>query len=292
MVNVCFCRLGRNLPAPFAGYVLPYVRKSIARLEGDSPCTVIGAMWNGLACAAAVAVWNETDGELLSLFVDPKARGCGIAGRMMDHILEEGARLGKERLSFTYVLKDEELAAMDALVAARGGRTENDAPICGLASDDFLDSPLLGPALRPGWRRPEAIRLFSELTEMQRALLEDAEGLPDYLRPSAMGEKLDPALSAAWLENGQPAAFVLGFQSGDRMFCQSSIWRGPDAPEGSLRALIGTQVNQCWYRSGGSFVFFISPINPRSAAIAEWFTGGNYEPYTQRKATIPVSERA
>ena len=75
------------------------------------------------------------------------------------------------------------------------------------------------------------------------------------------------------------------------MFCQSSVWRGPDAPEGSFRALIGAQINQCWYRSGGSFVFFISPINPRSAAMAEWFTGGNYEPYTQRDAWIPISDK-
>ncbi len=291
MVNVAFCRLGRNLPAPFAGYVLPYVRKSIARLEGDDPCTVIGAMWNGLACAAAVAVWNETDGELLSLFVDPKARGCGIAGRMMDHILEEGARLGKERLSFTYVLKDEELAAMDALVESRGGITENGPPVCGISSDDFVDSPLLGPALRPGWQRPGAIRLFSELTQAQLDMLEVAEGLPPFLRPSAMGEKLDPALSAAWLKEGRPVSFVLGFQSGERMFCMSSSWKGPGAPEGSFRALIGTQVNQCWYRSGGSFVFFISPINPRSAAMAEWFTGGNYEPYTQRQATLSIWDR-
>ena len=26
----------------------------------------------------------------------------------------------------------------------------------------------------------------------------------------------------------------------------------------------------------------------RSAAMAEWFTGGNYEPYTQREALIPI----
>ena len=89
MVNVSFCRLGRNIPAPFAGYVLPYVRKSIARLEGDAPCTVIGAMWNGMACATAVTVWDETAGSLLSLFVDPKARGCGIAGRLVDLLLAE-----------------------------------------------------------------------------------------------------------------------------------------------------------------------------------------------------------
>ena len=292
MVNVSFCRLGRNIPAPFAGYVMPYVRKSIAKAEDDSACTVIGAMWNGLACAAAVAVWEETDGTLLSLFVDPKARGFGIAGRLIDHLLAEGARLGKTELRVDYVLKDEELAAMDALVASRGGSSVNGAPVCGMFSDDFLDSPLLGPALKPGWRRPASVALFSELTQPQLALLENMEELPAYLRPSVLGERVDPALSTVWLENGRPAAFTLGFQTGERMFCHSSAWRGPHAPEGSFRTLICAQVNQCWYRSGGSFVFYISPIHPRSAAMAEWFTGGNYEPYTQREATIPIPDRA
>ena len=289
MVNVSFCRLGRVIPEPFSGYILPYVRKMLTQLDADAEYTVIGAMWNGLACGAAVVIWDETDGELSSLFVDPKARGCGVAGHLLDLLLEEGARLGKDALYMDYILKNSELAAMDALVGSHGGDFENGAPVCGMASDDFLSHPLLGPALRPGWKRPAPIVLFSELTQQQLAALEDAEDLPAFLHPSALqGERLDTALSAVWLSDGKPVAFVLGFQSGDRMFCQSSIWRGPDAPEGSFRALICTQINQCWYRSGGSFTFFISPINPRSAAMAEWFTGGNYEPYTQREAVIPI----
>ena len=289
MVNVSFCRLGRSIPEPFAGYVLPYVRKTIANLEDASACTVLGAMWNGLACAAAVALWDEEAGVVASLFVDPKARGCGIAGHLVDLLLEEGDRLGKEVLFLDYILKDEELAAMDALVARRGGEVENGAPVCGMNSDDFLDSPLLGPALRPGWKRPGSIVLFSQLTPGQQEMLDQAENLPEFLRPSYLAQdRVDPDLSAVWLQDGKPVAFVVGFQSGDRMFCQSSIWRGPDAPEGSFRALICTQVNQCWYRSGGSFVFFISPINPRSAAMAEWFTGGNYEPYTQRETVLYI----
>jgi GNAT superfamily N-acetyltransferase len=286
MVNVAFCRLGQNIPEPFAGYVLPYVRKAVAQAEKES-CTVLGAMWNGLACAAAVVQWDASDGTLLSFFVDPKARGCGVGGHLLDLLIEEGKRLDKEALYVDYILKDEELAAMDALVESRGGTWDNGAPVCGMSSEDFLDSPLLGPALRPGWQRPAAIRLFSELTPAQQHTLEGPE-LPYFLRPSALGDRLDPSLSAVWLEGEKPVAFALGFQSGDRMFCQSSIWRGPDAPEGSFRALICAQVNQCWYRSGGSFVFFISPINPRSAAMAEWFTGGNYEPYTQREAVVPI----
>ena len=291
MVNVSFCRLGRHIPAPFAGYVLPFVRKSIAQADGDNAVTVLGAMWNGLACAAAAAVWGETRGEMLSLFVDPKARGCGIAGKLVDLLLAEGARLGKTSLTCNYVLKDEELAAMDALTDSRGGTIESGAPVCGIDVEDFLDSPLVGPALHPGWKRPKAVSLYSELTPRQLELLESAEGLPAFLRPSAVEGRLDAALSAAWIEDGKPAAFVLGYQSGERMFGQSSLWRGPDAPEGSLRALICTQLNQCWYRCGGCYTFFISPINPRSAAIAEWFTGGNYEPYTQRYATIPITAK-
>ena len=292
MVNVSFCRLGRNMPEPFAGYVLPYVREQLAGTDEAAEVTVLGAMWNGLACAAAAVQWDGSEGRLLSLFVDPKARGCGVAGRMLDLLMEEGARLGKKCLTCNYILKDDDLAAMDALVESRDGMMENGPPVCGVSSDDFLDSPLLGPALRPGWRRPGAVRLFSELTQAQMDMLEDAEGLPAYLRPSAMKEKLDPALSVAWLADGKPAAFVLCFQTGERMFLLSSSWKGPDAPEGSFRALIGTQVNQCWYRSGGSFVYFLSPINPRSAAMAEWFTGGSYEPYTQREARIPIPHGA
>ena len=288
MVNVSFCRLGRVIPEPFAGYVLPNVRSSIARLDDPEACFVLGAIWNGLACGAAVVEWDEEDGTLHSLFVDPKARGCGVAGHMLDLILAEGARLEKQMLFMNYILNNDELAAMDALVESRGGEYDTGAPVCGMKSDDFLNSPLIGPALRPDWRRPEAVKLFSELTQEQLVLAESDPLLPAFLRPSELADRLDPALSAAWLEDGKPVAFALGFQSGERMFCQSSTWRSADAPEGSFRALICTQVNQCWYRSGGSFVFFISPINPRSVAMAEWFTGGNYEPYSQREAAIPI----
>ncbi len=288
MVNVSFCRLGRLLPESFAGYVLPYVRRELAAADDISAFTVLGAMWNGFACGAAVAEWGGDGGTLHSLFVDPKARSCGIAGRMLGLILEEGARRGKRSLYLNYVLKDDDLASVDALVRSFGGTPETGAPVCGMRSNDFLDSPLIGPALRPGWQRPKQVALFSELTQPQLALLEEERTLPDFLRPSRLGERVDGALSCVWLENGVPAAFALGFQSGERMFCLSSSWRGPAAPEGSFRALVGTQVNQCWYRCGGDFSFFISPINPRSAAMAEWFTGGNYEPYTQREAIIPI----
>ena len=120
MVNVSFCRLGRIIPEPFAGYVLPYVRKSLARLDADVDCTVIGAIWIGLACGAAVVVWDGPDGELRSFFIDPKARGCGVGGHLLDLLLEEGAWLGKDDLYINYILKDSELAAMDALVLRRG----------------------------------------------------------------------------------------------------------------------------------------------------------------------------
>jgi GNAT superfamily N-acetyltransferase len=288
MVNVSFCRLGKMIPAPFEAYVLPTTRSALAQAEPDAPYTIIGAMWNGLACAVAVAAWNEAVGvgEILSLFVDPKARHCGVAGHLVDLIAEEGTRRGAQALTCEYILKGDELAAMDALFQRRGAELENGSPVCGMNSDDFLSSPLLGPALHPGWKREANVALFSELTQAQLESLERAEGLPTFLRPSALGDRVDPVLSAAWLTDGMPTAFVSGFQSGERMFCQSSVWRGANAPEGSFRALICTQVNQCWYRIGGSFVFYISPINPRSAAMAQWFTGGNYESYGQHSAAM------
>lgn len=290
MVNISFCRLGRILPESFAGYVLPYVRRDLARAENGSAYTVLGAIWNGLACGAAVVEWNEYEGNVRSFFIDPKARSRGVAGHLLDLLLEEGARLGKESLYLEYILKDEELAAMDALVLSRGGSIETDSPVCGMNSEDFLDSPLLGPALRPGWKRPASVALFSELTPPQIDTLESGTGLPSFLRPSYLGDRVDPNLSAAWIADGKPVAFVAGFQSGDRVFCMSSIWRGPEAPLTSFRTLILSQINQCWYRSGGRFSFYISPITPRVEAIAEWFTNGNYEPYTHRDAEIPIRQ--
>ena len=288
MVNISFCRLGRILPEPFAGYVLPYVRKDLARAGSGSAYTVLGAMWNGLACGAAVVEWDEYEGNVRSLFIDPKARSRGVAGHMLDLLLEEGARLKKESLYLEYILKDEELAAMDALIRSRDGTIETDSPVCGMHSDDFVDSPLVGPALRPGWKRPSSVALFSELTPSQLEMMKSGTGLPSFLSPAFLGDRVDPYLSAAWLSDGKPVAFVAGFQSGDRVFCMSSIWRGPDAPLTSFRTLILSQINQCWYRSGGKFSFYISPITPRVEAIAEWFTGGNYDPYTHRVAEILI----
>ena len=91
MVNVSFCRLGRIIPEPFAGYILPYVRKMIARTDGAVPCTVLGAIWNGLACAAAVVTWNEEEsvGELRSLFVDPTAQLVELDGPCGEDVMAE-----------------------------------------------------------------------------------------------------------------------------------------------------------------------------------------------------------
>ena len=288
MVNVSFCRLGRRVPAPFAGYMLPTAAAMLAQEDENVSFTVLGAMWDSLACGTAVAIWREDGGEILSLFVDPKARHYGIAGRLVDLLTEEGAARGADSLRCSYVLKGDELISMDGLFLKRKAMIENGSPICGIASADVSDSPLLGPALRPGWRRNKAVRLFSELTQEQREEIETEETLPGFLRPSALGMRLDPSLSAAWIAEEKVTAFVAAFQSGDRMFSQSSVWRGPDAPEGSFRVLICTQVNQCWYRAGGGFTFFISPINPSSARMTEWFTGGKYEVYGNHEAIFPI----
>ena len=120
---------------------------------------------------------------------------------MIDFLLEEGAHRDKERLYLEYVLKEEELAAMDAIVARRNGTYENAAPVYEILSDDFLNSPLIGPALHRGWKRDKAIALFSELTEPQLEALKDAD-LTSFLRPSALGDRLDPNLSVAWLTDG------------------------------------------------------------------------------------------
>jgi len=81
---------------------------------------------------------------------------------------------------------------------------------------------------------------------------------------------------------------VLGVQSGEDMFDQTSAWRGPAAPAGSFRSLVAAQLNRCWYRCGGDFRFFLSPVNKASQRLFEWFSGGTYERYAQREAVLRV----
>lgn len=289
MVTVSFCRLGRTAAEPFASYVLPQVNRLLNAGEEEN-CTVLGAIWDDRACAAAVARWRGEEGELLSLFVDPAARRQGIGGRLTDLLAEEGRRCRARTLRCGYVLRGEELEAMDRLFRRRGAALFSRSPVWSINSADFSDSPLLGPALRPGYAMEEKIVLFSGLSAAQLAELESEPSLPPFLRPSARRDATDPGLSAAWVEDKRPVAFALGSQSGEDMFGLTGVWRGPLAPEGSLRKLIAAQLNNCWYRCGGDFRLFASPVNDKVRRMLERFTGGRYEQYEQHEAELPIPE--
>lgn len=293
MALVSLCVFDASSLAAFSGYLLPAVRSRVLRAAGEDAArfTLAGAVWDGRACAAAAAEWDGGIGHIVSLFVDPQARRQGIAGRVLDLLAEEGVRRGADKLDCNYILREDALAGMDALFLRRGAEIKDGAPVYGMQSRAFLDSPLLGAALRPGFLAPPEVAAFSGLSPEQLRALDADPAVPAFVRPSARQDVLDPDLSCAWISAGRVIAYALGCQSGEDMFDQTGVWRAQGAPEGCLRALIQAQVNRCWYRCGGDFQFFLSAVSKRSAQIAEWFTGGRYEIYAQHEALLSLAKQ-
>ena len=209
---------------------------------------------------------------------------------MMDLLAQEGTRRGVKFLRCNYILKDDDLTAMDSLFIRRMAAIKNLEPIYGIYTRTFRSSPLVGPALRPVYKTPFQTAPFSHLSESQLLPLEQRPDVPDFLRPSVRADVLDPELSFAWMNGNEVAAYILGCQSGNDMFDLTGLWRGSQAPPGCIRSLLLTQLNRCMFRCGGHFHYYFSPVNERTMVMAEYFTEGKYEVYSQHEAvlTLPV----
>ena len=271
-------------PGVFEQYLLPQACRA---LRGGGEHTLLGAVWDTRACGAAAVRWEAGGGELLSLYVDPQARGCGVAGHMVDQLLEQAGRRGIGRLYGSYVLQGEALAAMDALVRRRGGRPEYTAPVYSMDSACFHRS-ILGAAFRPGYVPARAVVPFSGLSRDALEQLEQAHTIPEALRPSALEGRLDPALSLAWMEGGQVAAYLLGTQQGEDSGVILAAWRGPLAPPISFLCLLRAQLHLFWYRLGGDFRCCLSAESTQGLILAECIGAGRYELYQEHSFSLAV----
>ncbi len=269
-------------PGPFGQYLLPGV------LAGAPPdaVTVLGAVWDNLACGAAAVRWDRA--EIASLFVDPQVRGLGVGGRMVDLLLEEAARRGVEALDADYTLGGEELAAMDALCRRRGG---NPLPLSRVYQADtgrFHHSPAVGCALSPGYRPHPSAVPFSRLPSEALDALEADGRIPPLLRPSASGDRMDPALSVAWLRDGRAGAYLLCGEAGPGGYALLAAWRGPDALAAAFLILLRAQLNRCYYRQGGDFLYSFSTLGGAAEALAKRIVGGRCNRYEEHTAALPA----
>ena len=191
-------------------------------------------------------------------------------------------------LSLSYVLRGEELDAMDALCLRRGGKIARRAPVYRADSAAFHDSEALGPAFSPAFRPAKGIVPFPQLDAALLERLEADPEVPAFLLPSACAQRMDPALCFAAVGEGCIDAFALAGQTDSRTFTQLSVWRRRGKRRGAFRELIRAQANQCFYLCGGDFSFCCSPVSPRAAELAEEVLGGNYERFGQHSALLPV----
>ena len=95
----------------FQPYLLPDTARSLERREKD--VLALGLVLGHNACAAAAARLSGESAELTDLFVDEIVRHRGMGGLLLERLMERLAAEGVSRLSASYVLRGEELAAMD-----------------------------------------------------------------------------------------------------------------------------------------------------------------------------------
>lgn len=185
------------------------------------------------------------------------------------------------------LLNRQELAAMDRLVRRRGEvLPEESPPVYGMDSRRFHGHPLLGAAFRSGFRPVPAAVPFSRLDAGQLEALEAREDIPSFLRPSACRTRMEPALSVAWLADGAVAGYLLGDETGRRDFSLTAAWQ--ERPSTAFLHLLRAQLNLCFYRCGGDFRFFASPVNPRTERLLLRLTGGAYTRYEARAAALSL----
>jgi len=269
----------RELPG-FRPYLLP---DTISRLEADSgQLFALGAVM-GRSALGAAAVWLE-DGvsELTDLFVDSQARGRGVAGVLLDGLLEHLEEQGVVLVTADYVLRGEELDAMDALLKSRGFAVPAVRSLTfSTRSGLFKGDRFLGAALTPRYRTPEGIVPFSALPPAVLAELEADGSIPDILSWTRVKSRAQPELSVAFLREGRVLSYILGGDSADGGCVLLAACRREGCPPTAFLPLLRELVNRSYYRFGGDFPFYASAITPRVTELALRLLGDRCTQYEE-----------
>lgn len=286
MTIVSFRRLDVQNPGVFSQYLLPGALKGAGTAAGEF--ALFGAVWDQSACGAAAARFQNGRGEILSLFVDPLARRQGVGTKLAELLLQESAERGAAELSGSYVLTGEALEGMDAFFASLGAEPEFWAPAFGMDSSLFRESRFFAKIFRPTFRPNAHIQPFSALSAGQLTALATRGDIPSYLLPSACANRLDPALSLAWVEDGRVTAYVLGGETGQNSYTLLAAWREAAAPSTCFFHLLYAQLNRCFYRCGGDFFYYLSAVTPETAALADRLTEGCYTLFEEHIVRLPL----
>ena len=275
--EVRYCVFSAASPGPYAQYLLPHIA-SRARWNPEH-FIALGATWKGYAAgAAAVSVTEEQPDTavLVSLFVDPKARGQGIGTGLVRLAAEEAGKLGAETLEMAYIMSGPELEAMDKTIQKLGGELVSRNNVYTLDSAKFHDSPVFGWTLTPYFQPNANVRRFYDLSREQVERLNANAEIPIGLRPASKADLMDPALSVAWVEDGEIVSFLLTSYSRRGSYAALSGWRAASAPGDAYVHLLMACANLCYYHGGGDFLYHLAPITEHSEAMVHAYAGDCY----------------
>ena len=269
-----YCKLDMASPGPYRQYVLPHIATR-ARWNPER-YAALGVVWQGYAAGAAAVSWDPDRADeavMESLYVDPKARGQGIGTELARLAAGEGLKLGADALTFSYALGGAELEAMDRIVRTLGGEPSFRANVYTLDSALFHDSPVFGWTLTAAFRPAANVKAFRDLSREQIDRLNENPEIPEFLRPAARKDMMDPALSLAWVENGEVVSFLLTSHSGPNSYAALSGWRSDSAPGDAYVHLLTACANLCYYDAGSDFQYHLSPITDHSEEMVHAYVG-------------------
>ena len=143
----------------FRSYLLP---ETARRADG---LLVLGAVTGRSACGAAAVRRSGTSAELTDLFVDASVRRRGAGRALLEELIRRLEAEGVTRLSADYVLRGEELAAMDHLLDTCGfSAPQRRSRVFRVPSERFHDDPRLGAAFSPQYRSPSGVCALGEVS--------------------------------------------------------------------------------------------------------------------------------
>ena len=264
----------------FIQYLLPDVARL---LRGGHEIILLGAVCGTAACGAAALIFPppqpdygfEREAQLMSLFVDPLVRRRGV-GTGLILLAEACAREhGAEVLRANYVGEEDEVYALDELFRSLHAEPEYRLPVYEVDSSHYHDSSLLRRAFTWDYRKPDHIVTFSELDEARLSQLEQDPELPFYVDP-ARRLNMRPDLSLAYLdESGSITGFWLGSTSAVDRYSVQGVWHNSRAPFSCFHELLLAHLNLCYYRSGGDYLYYVSPAVEFADKLIRAYTGGD-----------------
>lgn len=272
----------------FQPYLLPDTARSLERREKD--VLALGLVLGHNACAAAAARLSGESAELTDLFVDETVRRRGAGRLLLEVLMEQLAAAGIIHLSAGYVLRGEELAAMDRLMIRCGFSTPwRRSRVFRTHSEGFHQDARLGAAFSPRYHTPPEVCTLSEVPLKALEELQQEEDIPDYLTPEAFQTRAVPGLCVAMVQGGRVTAYLLAEEDGNGGIVLLSAVRRRGAPSTAFQTLLLELLNRCWYQLGGDFPFYFSVLDDKVERLALLLMGERHEDYEEHSCARLLS---